>query len=380
MPPGPVLPMRHSGRASTLAQLFVVNTCSSPAHAHAQQGVATSLHCTGAVGCQRDSCMRCSGLLASEDGGRSIAPSESGMPSWASPLRSPPGLPRPPSVIAATTMDAESMPAPPSPRSQVSAGPGGKSGTVRHGPTISWSDLLDPIATASRKLDVMPPPEPSMVGEGSMEGGVSQRGASRDGFAVRVDLQALAAAASQSGGASVHGSAVAADCDTSIYSNPLATEASSTAGGDPMQPEAEDDGGGSEGSGSVIVHDSLDHPGEDAKAGPFAAPLAEGEEGDALAGKEGAVKRTPSVSFDTSGERRGLHRHKSSNYSRLLDYRFDEWCAPRCTCCMLRCTCLVACYTHAAARASELSAAVLVGSLNCCQLQAPGVCRSSEHS
>jgi hypothetical protein len=69
---------------------------------------------------------------------------------------------------------------------------------------------------------------------------------------------------------------------------------------------------------SVIVHGDSLVP--DATVGQA---LGEGQESAGTSSPE--ATRTSSVSF-SSKIKQNLHRHKSSNYSRLLDYRLDEWC------------------------------------------------------
>lgn len=97
-------------------------------------------------------------------------------------------------------------------------------------------------------------------------------------------------------------------------------------GGSPRQGEAvaPPSDGSSEGHfDSVVVHDAsvlMEHSGSgrsSGSGGSRAGPV--GESGD-----EDASKKLHSVSFDMA-KTRAHHRHKSSNYSRLLDYRVDEW-------------------------------------------------------
>ena len=72
-------------------------------------------------------------------------------------------------------------------------------------------------------------------------------------------------------------------------------------------------------------------------------PVGEADEGR----EEGEKKMNNSVSFrvQQQAEKRAHHRHKSSNYSRLLDVRVDDWCADwrlpddwmeACNCCSQR--------------------------------------------
>ena len=71
---------------------------------------------------------------------------------------------------------------------------------------------------------------------------------------------------------------------------------------------------------SVIVHQDSLLPNES-----VGEAIAEGEE---KRGKSTSTSERPSgVSFSPE-TKRNLHRHKSSNYSRLLDFRLDDWCAP----------------------------------------------------
>jgi hypothetical protein len=65
-------------------------------------------------------------------------------------------------------------------------------------------------------------------------------------------------------------------------------------------------------------------------AGNGPGPVAEGEEPNALpaaAAPPESKKMGNSVSFQVQNHK-GLHRHKSSNYSQVLDARVDDWCAP----------------------------------------------------
>lgn len=86
------------------------------------------------------------------------------------------------------------------------------------------------------------------------------------------------------------------------------------------------DGSGKQRTGSSVTHDVQLRPehmssGSSKSGGSVLSrsgqPIGEG-------GEEEASKKLHSVSFDMA-KTRAHHRHKSSNYSRLLDYRVDEW-------------------------------------------------------
>jgi hypothetical protein len=68
---------------------------------------------------------------------------------------------------------------------------------------------------------------------------------------------------------------------------------------------------------SVIVHSDSSVPGAE-----VGQALGEGQEGAGVSSHEPG--RTSGVSFNLEPAR-NLHRHKSTNYSRLLDFRLDEW-------------------------------------------------------
>lgn len=68
---------------------------------------------------------------------------------------------------------------------------------------------------------------------------------------------------------------------------------------------------------SIIVHDDSRLP-DDGEGQPV------GEGFDGASSSSSIPERSSGVSFSPE-PRRNLHRHKSSNYSRLLDYRLDEW-------------------------------------------------------
>eukprot|EP00892_Ulva_mutabilis_P002379 jgi/Ulvmu1/12141/UM085_0005.1 len=126
------------------------------------------------------------------------------------------------------------------------------------------------------------------------------------------------------------------------------------------QDQAEEDNSSLRGDGSVVIHDSLSQPEGGSPQGIHAAARSSFESIDAMhdsvvvhdmpalmtedadlqsrgcagqpigeGGEEDAAKKLHSVSFDVA-KMRAHHRHKSSNYSRLLDYRVDEWSGAAC--------------------------------------------------
>ena len=77
---------------------------------------------------------------------------------------------------------------------------------------------------------------------------------------------------------------------------------------------------------SVIVHQDnvIVHQDSLIPDAPEGGAVAEGNEQDRDS-TSATPARTSGVSFGPE-PKRNLHRHKSSNYSRLLDFRLDDWC------------------------------------------------------